>query len=190
MRAAVLTFVMFAFPAAAASPAGSFSFPDDIDPVVSPTGSLVANYHREADDNPLRFAVQDADGKEIAGLNFERGVDGAWQPGSNNLYVNEATGSNSGDCFILTQAEDGTRAFASLRAALNAPASVAKDFDWIKPAQLAEDAHYYLSCTKWADGDKIDFTVSGHTDAENGAFKYFMQYDLSARAFKFVPGTN
>ena len=189
MRAVVLSIVMFALPAAAAPPAGSFSYPDDRAPVVSPTGTWMANYHREADDKPLRFAVQDADGKEVAGFDVQRVVDGAWQPNSNNLYVNDFTGSNSGDCMILTQAEDGKRAFASLRAALNAPESVAKEFEWIKPAQLGEDAHYYLSCTKWADGGKIDFVVSGHTYAANGAFKYFMQYDLAQRSFKFVPGT-
>lgn len=190
MRAAVLFSMLFALPAAAASPAGSFSYPDDREPVISPTGSWAANYLRENDDKPLRFLVQDADGKEVAGFDFQRGVDGVWQPGSNNLYVNNATGSNSGDCLILTQAADGKRDFASLRAALNAPQSVAKEFEWIKPAQLAEDAHYYLSCTRWADGDKVDFTITGHTDVEGGTFKYFMQYDLKDRAFKFVPGTN
>lgn len=188
MRAALFTVLLFALPAAAAGPAGSFSFPDDRDPVVSPTGIWAATYHRESDDKPLRFTVQDAEGKEVAGFDFQRGVDGTWQPGSNNLYVNEATGSNSGDCLILTEAE-GKKVFASLRAALNAPDSVPNDFAWIKPAQLGEDTHYYLSCQRWT-GDKIDFTITGHTDVEGGAFKYFMQYDLNARTFKFVPGTN
>lgn len=189
MRAALFTVLLFALPAAAAGPTGSFSFPDDRDPVVSPTGIWAATYHRESDDKPLRFTVQDAEGKEVAGFDFQRAVDGTWQPGSNNLYVNEGTASNSGDCLILTEAE-GKRSFASLRTALNAPDSVPKVSAWIKPAQLAEDAHYYLSCAKWSDGDKIDLTIAGHTDAEGGAFKYFMQYDLGDHSFQFVPGTN
>lgn len=182
MRAPLLSLLLIAAPALAAEDKFAFDFPEDGTPVHAPSAPWVAGYHRLQDEAHLRFSVMDEDGKERAGFDFLRSVDGAWQRSSNNLFVNDMTGSNMADCMIL-KAREAT--FASLRTVLNSPESVPKESEWIKPAQLAEDAHYYLTCDRWDNDHKLDLTIEGHTDTAGGAFKYLLQYDLEKNAFSF-----
>jgi len=162
--------------------AATFTFPNEPDTVASPSGLMSATFKLIEDDHSsdYRFAVHDSAGKELVGFVFMRNVDGVWQDPSNNLYVNNRTGSNIADCLIY---RNGGTELESLRETLNKPDSGPKDTDWIKPSQLGKDAHYFLTCEKWQNEKMVDLIINGHTDYAGEEFKYYLRYDLDSRSF-------
>lgn len=172
---------LFTLPASAMVEAGGFTFPGDEMSSAAPAGGLVASY-KPSDEGPARFIVTEKD-EEVAGFEFLRAVDGKWRDGAGTLFVNNHIGSNTSDCLVLTAA-DGKKTFTSVRGLLDREGSIAKESAWIKPAQLAPDAEYHLTCERWEDDGHIDLVITGNTGIE--AFKYHLRVDLAAGSFTFV----
>jgi len=160
----------------------TFTFPNEPASVASPSGMLSATFVPVDDDHAsdYRFAVRDSDGKELAGFTFLRNVDGVWHGPSNNLFVNNRSGSNIADCLVY---RNGGSELESLRERLNHPESGPKDTAWIKPSELGKDSHYFLTCEKWQSEEVVDLIIEGHTDYAGEEFKYHLRYDLGGRSF-------
>jgi hypothetical protein len=181
MRICFLTAVLLSV-APCAAQAGEFIFPGEPPHVAADSDQLVASYTlADEDGSTYRFAVTDRDGMELAGFNFLRTVDGAWRSRENTLFVNNRTGSNVADCMVYRGS--GPPAFESLREALDRPDSGLINMDWIKPAELGKDSHYFLTCENWVSDTVVNLTVEGHTDYAGEAFKYFLRYDLNKGTF-------
>ena len=178
MRTVFLFLVLAALPASAAEPA--FDFPGT-PAAPSPSRALIATYRQTAPDSTdqFRFSVQDADGKEVAGLNFLRSVDGHWSRGD-NLFVNNRVGSNVSDCLVMKSGK-----LDSLSGALDNPQNIPADADWIRPSKLGKDTHFYLTCEKWDKDEAVDVVIDGHIDFAGKPFHYLLRYDVARGAFTF-----
>jgi hypothetical protein len=54
-------------------------------------------------------------------------------------------------------------------------------------AETAENSHYYVTCTAWADANTLEVTVVGHTDEPPfHDFEHRFRYDLPTGLFTRV----
>jgi len=163
-----------------------FSFPANTDRMPSAVGHFLATY-KEIPTKPdsvkqYLFSITDTFGKPLAQHSFNRSIEGAWSPYSEQVYANDFMGSAQIDCLVW--GAGGERLTSLTEVLLHDPNSGPIEGGGAKPPETPENSRFELTCHGWAAKDKVLLDVTGDTWA-GGEFKYRLVYDLRAKRFSW-----
>lgn len=130
-------------------------------------------------------ALETADRRKLGEVFFDRWMDGSWAPSGDGVFISNHEGSSTSDCLVWNRSSTTSGLVSLTKVLLDDPKSGPVSAIGAKPVETPDNAHFYLTCTRWVSDEKIAVDLHGVTSA-GGEFRYDMMFEVAPARFQLA----